>query len=152
MIYIKMAKKIFIMLLCGFILSSCDSKKGENGLPPKSEGDSTSKEEVAQAVYRRITPEEAHDLMQSAEDFILLDVRTAAEHGEQRIPGSVLLPYDEIEGRAKAELPDKNALILVYCRSGRRSETAAKQLVDMGYANVYDFGGIIEWKYDTESD
>jgi len=81
---------------------------------------------------------------------ILLDVRTEAEFRAQRIPGSILLPVNEVEAKAAAMLPDKNALILVYCRSGNRSRAAATKLISLGYTNVYDFGGIIEWPYATE--
>lgn len=105
--------------------------------------------ETLEAVYRKITAEEAQDRMQSVENFILLDVRTDEEYKEQRIDGAVLIPDTEIAERAEKELPDKNALILVYCRSGRRSALAANELVNQGYTNVYDFGGIIDWPYDT---
>lgn len=88
-------------------------------------------------------------MMQGAGKHILLDVRTEGEFKARRIRGAVLLPYDEIGRRATAELPDKNALILLYCRSGNRSRAAAQELVGMGYTNVYDFGGIMSWPYDT---
>jgi rhodanese-related sulfurtransferase len=78
-------------------------------------------------------------------------VRTEEEFIEQRIPGAKLIPDTEVTSRAASELSDKNALVLVYCRSGRRSADAAKELVAMGYSRVYDFGGIIDWPYETES-
>ena len=102
-------------------------------------------------VYRRITVEEAYQMMQDTDDYILLDVRRVDEFNEEHIEGAILIPYDEIEKRAADELPDKKALILIYCRSGRRSETAANILVNMGYTNVYDFGGILDWQFDTVS-
>jgi len=102
-------------------------------------------------VYRRITTEEAYQMMQDTEEYILLDVRRVDEFNEEHIEGAILIPYDEIEKRAAVELPDKKALILIYCRSGRRSETAANILVNMGYTNVYDFGGILDWPFDTVS-
>ena len=70
---------------------------------------------------------------------------------EQRLEGAILIPDYEIRIRAEKELPDKNAIILIYCRSGRRSELAAVELVNLGYTNVYDFGGIIDWPYETVS-
>ena len=88
-------------------------------------------------------------MMQEENIYILLDVRTTGEFNERHIEGAVLIPDNEISDRAAEELPDKNILILVYCRSGRRSEAAARELVDMGYTNVYDFGGIIDWPFET---
>jgi len=104
--------------------------------------------EIPQAVYRKISAESALQMMQDASEYILLDVRTVEEFNEAHIEGAILVPDYEIVNRAPTELPDKNALILVYCRSGRRSENAARELVEMNYANVYDFGGIIDWPYD----
>jgi len=95
--------------------------------------------------YTRISAELARQMMQESDSFILLDVRTYGGFRVNRIEGAILIPYDELETRAIYELPDKNILILVYCRSGRRSETAARKLIAMGYSNVYDFGGIEDW-------
>lgn len=101
--------------------------------------------------YLKITAEDAHRLMGEFETYTILDVRTASEYAEKRIDGAVLIPDTEIEARAETELPDKREVIFVYCRSGRRSEDAAKKLVEMGYNHVYDFGGINDWPYDTVS-
>lgn len=101
--------------------------------------------------YKKLTPEEANNIMQSGEDFILLDVRTEEEHAEIRIDDSLLIPDTEINTRAENELQNKDATILVYCRSGRRSELASRDLIDLGYTNVYDIGGIIDWPYETVS-
>ena len=103
----------------------------------------------AQAVYRKITAGEAHDMMTASAGFILLDVRGEDEYNTEHIAGAVLMPVDRIAGRAEAELPDRNQLLFVYCRSGVRSERAAKTLVGMGYTNVHDIGGIIDWPYET---
>lgn len=83
------------------------------------------------------------------EDVIILDVRTQAEFAEGHIPNALLLPDNEIKQRAEELLPDKEQTILVYCRSGRRSELAAKELIQLGYTNVYDFGGILDWTGDV---
>ena len=96
-----------------------------------------------------ITAEEAKALMDSEEGYVILDVRTQAEYDEGHIPGAVLIPEYEIADRAEKELPDKDQLILVYCRSGRRSKIAAEELVKLGYTNVKEFGGIIDWEYET---
>ena len=101
------------------------------------------------AVYRKISAEDAYQMMQDTNDYILLDVRTGEEFNEKHIKGAVLIPDYEIKSRAATAFPDKNCLILVYCRSGRRSANAANELVKMEYTNVYDFGGIIDWPYGT---
>ena len=105
----------------------------------------------AVAVYHKITPKEAKEVMDKGEPYILLDVRTDEEYSEKRIEGAILIPDFEIGSRAGSELPDKDALILVYCRGGRRSANAANELVSLGYTNVYDIGGINDWPYDTVS-
>jgi phage shock protein E len=104
-----------------------------------------------EAVYRRLSAEEAMEMMETLEDYILLDVRTEEEYLEKRIENALLIPDNKIEQEAEEKLPDKNAIILVYCRSGRRSANAANALVKMGYTGVYDFGGINDWPYDTVS-
>ena len=97
-----------------------------------------------------ITAEEAKQIMDSEEGYIILDVRTQEEYDESHIPGVILIPHTEIEARAEEVLTDKDQLILVYCRSGRRSKIAAEALVELGYTNIKEFGGIIDWPYETE--
>ncbi|MBE6770699.1 MAG: rhodanese-like domain-containing protein [Ruminococcaceae bacterium] len=97
--------------------------------------------------YEQITPEKASALMNKEPDCVVLDVRTEEEFASGHIENAVLIPDYEIESKAKTVLTDKNQLILVYCRSGRRSKIAAEKLVNMGYTNVKEFGGIIDWKY-----
>jgi rhodanese-related sulfurtransferase len=104
---------------------------------------------IPAAVYRKISHEEAKQLMDSKEPYVLLDVRSDSEFMESHIYGAILLPDNEIKERAEADLPDKNALILIYCGSGLRSAKAANELVKMGYTNVFDFGGIYGWPYET---
>jgi rhodanese-related sulfurtransferase len=99
--------------------------------------------------HQKISAEEAKAMMDDRNPYILLDVRTEAEHKEQRIKGSILIPVDEIDERAEKELPDKDTRILVYCRAGYRSAAAADNLTYLGYTNVYDLGGIINWPYET---
>ena len=108
--------------------------------------------DAQQAAYRRLSAAQAQKMMSEQENYILLDVRTEAEYREKRIAGAILIPDYEIKDRAGRELSDKNKVILVYCRSGRRSANAAKALVSLGYVNVYDLGGIMDWPYDTVSD
>lgn len=98
--------------------------------------------------YTKITPEEAKDIMDSPDAFTLIDVRTQEEFDEGYIEGAILLPLGELETLASEFLPDLNQKILVYCRSGNRSETAARLLGELGYINVLDFGGILDWPYE----
>ena len=99
--------------------------------------------------YEQITAEEAKAIMDTETDYIIIDARTEEEYAEGHIEGAILIPEYEIADRAEAELPDKDALILVYCRSGRRSKIAAEELVKLGYTDVREFGGIIDWPYET---
>ena len=100
------------------------------------------------ATYEQISGAEAKALMDSESGYIIIDARTQPEYDEGHIAGAILIPEYEIADRAEKELPNKNQLILVYCRSGRRSKIAAEELVKLGYTNVKEFGGIIDWKYE----
>jgi len=108
------------------------------------------KENDREAVYVNITAEEAKALMDTEEGYIILDVREQDEYDAGHIPGAILIPYTQIEDKADEMLPDKDQLILVYCRSGRRSKIAAEALAELGYTNIREFGGIIDWPYETE--
>lgn len=99
--------------------------------------------------YEQITAEQAKAIMDAEKDYIIIDARTEQEFSEGHIAGARLIPEYEIAQRAEKELPDKSALILVYCRSGRRSKIASEELVKLGYTNVKEFGGIIDWPYET---
>ena len=101
------------------------------------------------ASYDQISGAEAKALMDSESGYIIIDARTQSEYDDGHIPGAILIPEYEIADRAEKELPDKDQLILVYCRSGRRSKIAAEELVKLGYTNVKEFGGIIDWEYET---
>ena len=105
-----------------------------------SDGDSAS--------YDQISGAEAKALMDSESGYIIIDARTQEEYDAGHIPGAILIPEYEIADRVEKELSDKNQLILVYCRSGRRSKIAAEELVKLGYTNVKEFGGIIDWEYE----
>ena len=98
--------------------------------------------------YEQISGAEAKALMDSESGYIIIDARTQEEYDEGHIPGAIMIPEYEIADRAEKELPDKDQLILVYCRSGRRSKIAAEALVKLGYTNVKEFGGIIDWEYE----
>ena len=100
--------------------------------------------------YLNISQVEAKQLIDTESDYVILDVRTQEEFDEGHIPGAILIPDYEIKEKAETALPDKNQLILVYCRSGRRSKLAAEQLEILGYTKIREFGGIIDWPYTIE--
>ena len=100
--------------------------------------------------YQTMTPEEAKSILESDKDVILLDVRTIEEYKEKHIEGSILIPLNILEKEVEKEIPKKNQKIIIYCRSGNRSKTAANILLEMGYTNVYDLGGINSWPYETK--
>ncbi len=103
---------------------------------------------TALITYEQITPEEAKKIMDTQKAYVIIDARTEAEFAEGHIAGAILIPEYEITQKAEQEIPDKDTLILVYCRSGRRSKIAAEALINLGYTNVKEFGGIIDWQYD----
>ena len=127
-------KKLVFLLLAVMLLTACGQDK------EKDQG----------AVYMNITAEEAKRIMDSEEGYIILDVRTREEYDEGHIPGATQISHEEIAEKAEDVLTDKNQMILVYCRSGRRSKIAAEALVELGYTNIKEFGGIIDWPYEVE--
>ena len=125
-------KKLIFLLLAAMMLTACgQAKENDQG-----------------AVYVNITAEEAKKIMDSEEGYIILDVRTQEEYNQGHIPGAILISHEEITEKAEEVLTDKEQLILVYCRSGRRSKIAAETLVELGYTNIKEFGGIIDGPYE----
>lgn len=104
---------------------------------------------LGSAGYTQVSSEKAAQLMADYDDEIVLDVRTPEEYAEAHIPGAINVPNEEIGEEPIAELPDKDQIILVYCRSGNRSKEAAQKLADQGYTNVIEFGGIKDWHGET---
>lgn len=102
--------------------------------------------------YKQISMDEAVKMMETETGYIVLDVRTPEEFSEKHIPNAVNIPNEEIGDQEIAELPDKDQLILVYCRSGNRSKQASEKLAKMGYTNIYEFGGINDWTGETVSE
>ena len=100
--------------------------------------------------FKSISMSEAEKMMKNEKDYIILDVRTAEEYKEGHIPNAINVANETIGEEEIAELPDKEQLIMVYCRSGRRSKQAASKLVKLGYSNIVEIGGIIDWKGDIE--
>ena len=127
-------KKLFFLLLVVMCMVACGQTD----------------ENRQEAAYMNITAEEAKAIMDSQDGYVILDVRTQEEYDQGHIPGAILIPDYEISAKAETVLTDKNQLILVYCRSGRRSKLAAEALVKLGYTNIREFGGIIDWPYETE--
>lgn len=127
-------KKLIIFLLAVMLLTACgQDKENDQG-----------------AVYVNITAEEAKEIMDTEEGYVILDVREQDEYDAGHISGAILIPYTQIEAKANEMLPDKDQLILVYCRSGRRSKIAAEALAELGYTNIKEFGGILDWPYEVE--
>ena len=121
------------------LLVSCGGTKDK---PVPTEEDAPSK-----AAYHKISAEEAYEMMVSQE-VVVVDVRTREEYESGHIENAVLVPNESIGSEMPEALPDKEATLLVYCRSGRRSKDAAQKLLELGYQNVFDFGGVIDWPYE----
>lgn len=126
-------KKIIPLLLLLFLFAGC----------------STSTE--TESSYKQISMEEAISMMEKESDYIILDVRTEEEFKERHIPDAINIPNETISSAEIPELPEKDQLILVYCRSGNRSKQASQKLADLGYTNIVEFGGIKDWTGETET-
>ena len=127
-------KKLLFLLLAVMLLTACGQAK----------------ENDWEAAYMNITAEEAKQIMDSEDGYIILDARTQEEYDQGHIPGAIVISHEEIAEKAEEVLTDKEQLILVYCRSGRRSKIAAEALVELGYTNIKEFGGINDWPYEVE--
>lgn len=125
-----MMKRILLFTTFIFLLTGCNSVTKENS-------------------YTQISMDEAVSMMETEEYYIILDVRTLEEFKEKHIPGAICVPNETIGTAEIPSLPDKEQMILVYCRSGNRSKQAAQKLADMGYTNIYEFGGINDWTGET---
>ncbi len=130
-------------------LTACATAPGESAENSQTaETRSATEQETANPIpegYRQISQEEAQEMMRTEKDYIILDVRTPSEYAEGHIPGAICISHDSIPTDTIPELPDKAQLIMIYCRSGRRSKLAAEQLVSQGYTDIVEFGGIIDW-------
>ena len=125
-------KRMIPVLLAVMLLTGCGASEKTNS-------------------YRQVTMEEAVAMMAEEEHYIILDVRTREEYADKHIPGAVCVPNETIGSEEIPELPDKEQLILVYCRSGNRSKQASAKLVELGYTNIVEFGGINDWTGETVS-
>ena len=141
---------IILILMC-IVLTACGNAKSI-GIIGGADGPTSIiiDDKGGNAMYETITAEDAKKIMDSGEEIIILDVREQDEYDEGHIAGSILIPYTEIENKAEEMLTDKEKQVLVYCRSGRRSKIAAESLAKLGYTNIKEFGGIMDWQYDIE--
>lgn len=125
-------KKLAVALLVLLLAAGCGKTADGNGQQEKT--------------FKQISMDEAAKLMEELENYVILDVRTEAEYAEGHIPDAINYPNEKIDKDEIAVLPDKNQTVLVYCRSGNRSKQAAMKLVNLGYTNIIEIGGIISWK------
>ena len=130
----KKIKGFITIMLSSLLLVSCASRAASS------------------KTYKQITADEAAVMMKKENNYIILDVRRPDEYAEGHIPGAINIPNETIGTDEPHELPDKSQLILVYCRSGRRSKEASEKLAKLGYTNIVEFGGIIDWKGDVVSE
>lgn len=124
-------KLISILAVAALLLSGCGSKESSSGS------------------YTQISQEEAVRMMAEDDGHVIVDVRREDEFESGHIPGAICIPNESIIDKEPEELPDKDQIILIYCRSGRRSKEASQKLYDMGYTRIYEFGGIIDWTGET---
>lgn len=137
---------ILTFIIPGILLAGCGTAAST-----VSNGESvagTIPQDQAVNSYKQISQAEAMEMMNNESGYIILDVRTESEFAGGHIPGAVCIPNETIDESVMEKLPDKEQIILIYCRSGNRSKQASEKLADMGYVNVYEFGGINTWTGD----
>lgn len=134
--------------LFGFSACNNDDNINNNNSTETTLENSTNKE----ITYEIISQTQAKDIMDNGTGYVIVDARTSEEFNEGHIKNAINLDYEEVTQKAESLLPDKNQLILIYCRSGRRSKIAAESLCQLGYTNVKEFGGIIDWQYEVVQD
>lgn len=154
-------KRIACLILTGVLLTSVgcsstankvESTKVESTASSESQKDTAKKSDAAkkEGGYTHIDMETAKKMMANDDGHVIVDVRSQEEYNEGHIPGAIVIPNESIGTEQPKELPDLEQVILVYCRSGNRSRQASQKLADMGYTNVYEFGGIKDWTCETE--
>ena len=127
-----MKRIVIFLLLMLFLTTGCAQKLDGDGM-------------IGKTTYIQIDQEKAKGMMAVNDGHVVVDVRRADEYASGHIPGAILIPNESIGTEKPNQLPDKDQIILVYCRSGNRSKQAAQKLADMGYTNIYEFGGINTW-------
>lgn len=142
---IRAIRNTAIAILLALALSGCAGDAGTTDSEPAAEPKANS------GSYQQITQEEAKAMMEEQTDYLIVDVRRADEFAEGHIAGAINVPNETIGEEAAQALPDKDQYLFIYCRSGRRSKEASQVLADLGYTNVYEFGGIIDWTGEIET-
>lgn len=145
-----MKNTILLCLAISLLLTACGNSPSSAVEPSDSSVNEST--ESSDHTYRQITQDEAKELMQADNGSVIVDVRRQDEYDSGHIPGALLIPNESISTDRPEALPDLNQIILIYCRSGRRSKEAAQKLADMGYTNIYEFGGIIDWNGETTTE
>lgn len=145
-----MNRRTFLIAASFASIVSLAGLTGCFGAAAGSNGSNATNDSGSSASYQQVNAETAKELMDTEDNYVILDARTQAEYDEAHIPGAILIPHDTVTTAAEDALPDKDHLILVYCRSGNRSKQASQALVDLGYTNVVEFGGINSWPYEVE--
>mgnify|MGYP000665487411 CR=1 FL=1 len=145
-----MNRRTFLIAASFASIVSLAGLTGCFGAAAGSNGSNATNDSGSSASYQQVNAETAKELMDTEDNYVILDARTQAEYDEAHIPGAILIPHDTVTTAAEDALPDKDQLILVYCRSGNRSKQASQALVDLGYTNVVEFGGINSWPYEVE--
>lgn len=142
-----------LYLSCAVLLTACATSNNDttNSNSKTSQEPSFSLESNLEDAYHKITAEEAKEMMDEG-NLIIVDVRTEEEYTEAHIPKAILVPNESIDSSVTEVLPDKDEVLLVYCRTGVRSKQASDKLVELGYTKVYDFGGIVDWPYEKEEE
>lgn len=149
-----MRRKILLVIAaagCLSLLTACSSQKEvqRDVAAEEKQMSETGMEDVdSDGAYHKISAKEAKEMIDGG-DVTIVDVRTEDEYAEEHIPDAILVPNETIGDEAPAALPDKSAVLLIHCRTGVRSKEASDKLVELGYQNVYDFGGIVDWEYET---
>lgn len=126
-----------LIMIMTFSIVACAPGPSESASPAVSDA------------YQKIKPEDVKKMMDDGDDVIIVDVRTAEEYNSGHLVGAVNIPVETITDKKPAELPDRDAMIIIYCRTGNRTVTAYKKLTELGYTNVHDMGGIVDWPYET---
>ena len=139
-LFYKMNKKVRLILLAAFVLLLTACSSG---------GQIMDGEDMVRS-YTQISQDQAKEMIEKEDGHIIVDVRRQDEFETGHIPGAICIPNESIGTEQPEELPDLDQIILIYCRSGNRSKQAAQKLFDMGYTNVYEFGGIIDWTGEIE--
>ena len=138
-------KKLFPLILSLLLFAGC-------GASPAREPAEEPPAQEEKAPYRQVSMDDAMEMMETETDYIILDVRRPDEFADKHIPNAINVPNETIGTEEIPELPDKDRLILVYCRSGNRSKQAAEKLAALGYTNIVEFGGILDWPGETVSE